>query len=1017
MITYNRQNTKSILLIILLFNFTTTIAQVQRPKNVSGDNPVKHTQLFYFNISEKITEEYARDFFKPYLSYKSKSGSYHGSIMDSFLFLDLSYQNNGIYEKNEWNNYLDNIFIRTKLPLITEGLRSKNKKAYIGKSNRSSISQKICLNNRAKHLIIKGQVKLEKTNKTEISNRDLIIGVEFYDKNKDHIVQWGNYSESLKMTFSYVNIDHSLSSWQNISAQLSIPPTAVSAKVHILNWEFKQPFWVDNIYISNENGTSYLDKDESGFNTPLSKTNWEYQKKVSKKYLFDNRNPLCTELNMATCSLFPQSDKRIKLILTIPEILPENYNTADKKAQLKAELNDFVYQTANRYKQWKEENPEHRIDILGFYYIDENIRIDEVPFYSEIFKELKQTLEPHNWVLFSSPYNGFFNCKGSSSYADEILPLFQIVWQQPNSFFNSRYGNIDRDLLQYANEFMSEKNLAVNIENRVVAPTEEYGRINDYFDYGEKYGYINYSKLYYDDAGAHYENANSNDYKKRIDYDNLYKFIQLSHQGVIVNGSFEDLVESDSTKFHYWNGIYSIDNNKYSFSNPRKVNLITNAKTPIRSLKYPISPNLEYSISFALKAAVRNKEKSKASIGIRFYNCEGEIIEKVPIKSNLQYSEETRSYIKYFQPDKEIHNYTIKFQPPANALFFDFFIQKIEKVEMEWQSMHFSSSENSKKRQLIYQKADSPYLEIEKDNTYGNHSLKLSSGQHAFSKEKTSINSNTPYYIKYATRQSGEIGKEDKVWIAFELYDTTGNKIKQDLKIPFFEYSSELELHFIKLDNFTNRWKNTEHLIHFPSFVGSFIIHLKNINSNSPILFDNITIETQDNLDLDRTIGENNLLVNKHWSMKPPLIVGYQKPIQYLDFVKIPSCSGLSFSAILKGADHHSGTFAKNVLAIEFYDNNYNQILSTDINTKLHYSKDYKYWILNLPNITSMNCEDYFEQDKDRQALPNWYNNQWESISETFSVPKNARYFKLSFHRLAGEGHYKILNPQVTCIK
>lgn len=986
-----------ILLCALVLNVGLLKAQAIHPINSSNESKVKNTQLFYFNIIDDITSEYGRDFFKPYLSYKVRGDNrYEGKMMDSFVFLDISYQNNGTYEKNMWDNYLDNVFVRTKLPIIrTDG--GSNNCGYVGRFHRSSISRDLSFAEGDGSVKFTADIKVGKQSDSKDTGQEIIVGIEFFDKENKKIKE-GNFSDGLSMTYAYINIDRNESSWQKISVDIPIPQTASHGKLHIMNWHLKEEFLVDNVLLTNTTDRPYLDIQESQFNTPLATTDWEFQKRVWRKYLFKNRNALCTELDMAAKSLFPHDETTIKLILTIPEVTPENYSTENKKKELKAGLRDFAEQANSKFTEWKKSNPGNRIEIAGLYYIDENLREDEVAFYTEIFDDLKSITNSLGWKLFASPYNKFYHPNIELAYTDAILSQFEVVWMQPNAFYTGRYGNIERDMLKQANQMMADKRLAANIENRVVEEDEPYGRINDYFDYGEKYGYINYAKMYYDDGGAHWVNAHSNDYKKRVDYENLYRFIEKARIGVLVNGSFECFDDKDMTKLHNWDGTYTIQEHDYSFNHERKTSFVTNGKTAIHSQKYPIKADEDYFMLISANNLTKGQGVGNAFVGIKFYDIKGNLIENMtPL--GLKYSSKFKCYYKNLETSIESKRFVVNFQTPPNAFFFDLMIQKDGKSGIEWSSILFSESKEVTNPKRVFIRKGSSMLEIDDDNNLGNYSIKLDKGQHIVSTNKMPIVT-VPYNFSFFIKSEGIA--QDNALIVFELYDDQGLKLEADL--------------LLRLANIGNTWNKKEHTINFPKEAKSIKLHLKNEYNESSILFDNLELSVVNESNLDRTIGVENLLVNSCWGMKLPLEVAYKRPVQYLQFVDVRSSPNLLFTALMKGVDHKF-TSSKDRIVLELFDENYNPITSKDSGTgaqNLKYVDEYAYWEVALPLLNSINPVDYFEADKDGYALPNWYTDQWRQVSVPFSVPSNAKYLKLSLHKLTEGGHYKILNPSLS---
>lgn len=1006
-----------LLTVITLCAFLLPLGIISAQNNILSENSLQNTYIFYLNTSKKVPthEITGKDFFKPYLSYKKENGSYSDKMMDSFLFMDLTNLTNGKYVESEWYNYLDQIYTKTRLPIFEVESATNNIYATIG-DRYGAISNKIRITNKDLHTI-KFDVKVfsGETSQGDLTN-DLLLGVEFFDNNGKKYTpnsQSGMvYSEGLDMHFKYINIDEKNRDWQTVSNNFVWDTNAAFIKIHFVNWNLKDfQLGIDNVIIKSFTH-HYLSEVESTFQTNPYNTNWEYYRNIRLGYMFSNRSALIDDLNDAVNELF-LDDQRISIVLSIPEINPNEYKTTALKIQLKNGLSDYINKIYTMHENWKSNNSNPKIDIAGLYYVDENIVQAEVAFYNEIFAFVRDKVKTYNWQLTASPYNGFYSCSIDHSYHDDIVKQFDVVWMQPNAFYVHRYGSMDRDMLERAHYVMSKKKVAVNIENRIFAEGEEYGRVNDYFDYGERYGYINYAKLYYDDAGAHYVHCHSNDYKLRVDYDNLYKFIKKGRMGVVVNRNFEMLSKDKPDKFYYWDGQYQIKDKVFSFSETHIIDINIPAGRKINSYRYAIAGNENYAIAFRLSES--NSQSKDAFVGVRFYDNNNNLLSNA-VNTGLTYSAEHNGYVNSFQPSVSIENCVLNFSTPVNAVSFEFFLTNMGNSDLGWSSLRLIRNDEKTNTQKIFLQNDK--LQIDHTIETGNYSLMLNKDNYAISQERIPISADKQYEIKIMAKEADYNVKSDvynKALIGIELYDIKGQKIMSQPSIEGLNYSTALNMHYFYLGYIQQDWANYSRSIHFPDAVKSIKLYIRNWYYERTLLLDNLSLSIIGDAtytNLNRKLNKINLLEPNSWGQVFPLIISYKKPVVYADLIDVENYNELKFSALIKGTDR--SYTSEDLLSVEFYDADYNLLNPVELlGVNLNYSSNYMYWYPPRFEMTSINCEDYIKEDEDRVTPPNWYNNQWVKYEQNITLSDGVKFIRIAFHKLTEHGEYRIVNPQM----
>jgi hypothetical protein len=1005
--------------------FISTIAFAQT--NVQNEIEVHNTSLFlaHRKTSRELTN--GKDFFKPYLSfYNNQTQNYEDILMDSFVFSDFTVGMEGEFDLEIQSFYLDNVFKRTKTPILGGG---KNKFGIIDQTHTSALSYKNLqrLSNENSFTLSFDISVLAPQISDSINYDEILIGIEYYDINGNEIIEsYGNqtFSEYIDMLFIGGGvINTTTNGFTNISKVLNFPPEAVKFNIHILNWNLANisKIGVDNVSLITNSGIQKIDSLDMGFNQSFTSTKWEYNPYLKfGDYLFKNRNALIDQLNEANSDLgiIPVT----KLILLIPELNKDNYNSQAEKSQLILQLENYIDEIEYRYNNWNQ-NGAKKVEIIGLYYFGEAIHDrtagneGRIAFVNEILTPIKAKLHSKNWKLFGSPYHLFECSGGSTSFDDQtIIELFDVMWQQPNSFYKSHWGeldgNIDRELLRRANKIMSNKKLNVNIENRVLVEGEHYGRINDYFDYGDKYGYTNYSKLYYDDAGAHYVNAKSNNPKERVDYDNLYKYILKSRKGEVINNKFEVLDEVNTSKFHYWDGTYHVKKNIYSFNDYRDLEFITSSSDNLYSELIPIN-NLEtYNMSFEVKQDFSGQlSNNNALVGIQFYDNNGYLLNLNLMETDLDWSSYLNSYYKYFNTTTTYNQFSIYFTPPIGAVSFRFFLRKWKNVNIQWKSLKLYSNNDLNKSRIIYKTDILSTLNVENKIEYGNNSLELKLNEFTITKEKISITPNTNYNLKISAREKLPYidTRYNKALIAIEMFDSNGQKIDRTLGDFIYSASLDMRFRYVTVSPDGSEFIKT---FQFANDVASIKIYLRNWAYNNSIFFDNISLELSTSPDLNRHLNKDNLLSRNTWNEKLPLRISSNASAYYNDFINVENVSNLNFSALIRGSETYPTDW--DLLAIEFYDENYSLLLENDISNVIgfNYSENYKYWYKNNLTLEYIECEN-FPPNNPEVLDAYWYENQWKNYSQEINIPIEASYIKVYFHKIDGQNEFLVLNPQL----
>ncbi|TXK78517.1 T9SS type A sorting domain-containing protein [Mesonia sp. K4-1] len=1012
--------------------------------NVRGQMNVNNTQIFYSHFAhqdDNLIPTSAKEYFKPYLAYY-KNSTYSEPLMDSFLFLDLGFFNTIGYDEELWDIYLNNFFIKTKLPIIRNS--GSNNYAVIPETIGSGLSYGFFNVNSAQNITIEFDAKaLLKPGHTTLSQPDLVVGIEFFDTNGDEIRGGNNFSTYNDAYTQNIFIDVYNNNFQSKAGTFSIPANANSYKIHIINWklgtvdrDYPAKIAIDNVKLYEDNSTTNLiDITESNFDYLGNDTQWELNLMFGHgSYLpFNTRNPLIEELNSANLELSNSINlPNTKIILQLPVLDYKDYPSSSARNQLKIDLENYLDKIETMSQNWNSNN-NSKVDIEGIYYLKESVSNNyydssstgplDVNFSVEIFSHLKPIIENKGWHLYGSPYQLFSFNPPITSFADEITKIFDVTWQQPSAFSNgSVFGGVDRDLLKNANRIMSTQNLNVNIENEVLAEDEIYGRVNDYFDYGDKFGYINYGKVYYDTSGAHYKNANSSVPEERVDYNNLYKFIKKSKAGVLINNRFEIKNEELSNKLHHWNGNYEIYKNKTSNAHFRDLNFTADFNNnTVYSKIIPVKETNTYKLSYKVKELISDGQSYSSLIGVKFYDINGNPLTNLNTNtSNLIYSSALNSYFKYTDTNLSFQDDLIHFVPPSNAVSFQFFLRKWRSANIEWKSIRLIKNNDIENSNLIYRAYGEDSLSVEKENFAGKNSLKLSKDQYAVTLDTITIIPNQDYTLKLKAREKLPIldNRNTKALVAIETFDSNGNKLTNSISINGFLYSSSLQMHFSYIPTH-QEWSTTLKTFQFPGNVNSIRIYLRNWIYNNTVYIDNLSLDLDQNVDIVRNLNDENIFIRTNWSEKLPLEIENGESLYYNDFIDVSNIDKLNFSALIRGSGESPNG---DLLALEFYDSNYNLLSVEDINTQetnLSFSSYYKHWwmdYIDIPYQTREENQIEYDNAVDKDLVPKWYRDQWDIYERNLEIPSAVSYVKFYFQKINGDREFKVLNPQLKIV-
>lgn len=1053
--------------ILLLFFVSTVFGQTTvnlSHTNVQNENQLRNTQLMLFNHYgySSNTNFTSIEYFKKYLAYDELDASTQNfdteyALMDSFLFSDRFYlkQDNtwawdGIYKDYDLDYYLNNIFFRTKTPIV--------KSIYEDINGETTTSNNVGLIENKKYPVLSYRLDqlasgsiytlkfdVKKNNVSSIypqveSSQIFQYGIQYYD-DQDNIIPTDNNLCLLSTSSTYNFCIHQSqeddplpTDWTVKEVQFEIPSTFQFsyAKLRFLNFQgFEKEILIDNVsLVDNNTQIEHIPLNEGSFDLNIQDTNWDYDRTMKgnsggQTFLFKDRTPLIKAIYEAKKQLIVSGidTPKTKLIFLLPKVdfrwssdihgfasyycVNENYVDGidiDKVEDLKLTISRYIKNVYNFFGSLSEDY-KNQFEIAGFYFMDEDLRQGDnqkFAFLTPIFDHVKNTIggiDP-DAKLFGSPFllkqQEDQVCTVESAYRDEAISnYFDLCWQQPGVFFNSF---IDREYLRLvALDLAKAKTMGVNIESRVLVNDEPYGRIQDYFDYGKRLGYVNYSKLYFDNAGAHYLNSISSNPAEKIDYHNLYDFIRESKKGVVVNNGFE-IKNDDTESFFNWSGSnYQIYERDFSATRGRNIEFLID-KDNFKSDFFPIVNLENYLFTFQAKSA---NIPSSINFQLELYNnsnssIPSEVINNIVDITSISYENFTVDFLNNTQYVKAKLN-IIQSAGASSG------------VEMKNLKLHKGTVQNVPD---IFYTVYNNLEELKKEEIIdkGNYSLVLSKNDFIESEEKISINPKAKYKLSIDVKEVLPIYNlnNNKAYLGLKAYDKNGNIITNSSDV--FGFNSSLAnggtTFWRYIEDIKQDWtKFTINSIGFSENVASIKLVVKNFYYNNDLIFDNINLEYDyQNTYLPEVFPQGNKLKKLHWNERFPTSATKNTPVFYKELIDVSSFNDLSFSASFRDKEEASQSDnATRLLAIEFLDENFN-LINTSVNG-LSYSDFFKYHFKSLGEMVYKDCD-----------LSIGFLDQWINATFDFSVPVNAKWMRIAARSFNTENEMLMLNPVLSVL-
>ncbi|MDW7694256.1 DUF4855 domain-containing protein [Flammeovirgaceae bacterium SG7u.111] len=1018
-----------VLSIIILFPIPVTGQSPERT-NIGTELGISNAHFHLF--THRANKKSAREAFIPYIYYLDTDGTPKDTLIDAFVLTDLYYNTGSFsesYDRSDMEYYLDNIFTKTKIISTT---------TYNGDT---------CglLDNRSHYAISNKNIETDSTYLYQLTFdykplNDVIIGtipkglrvaIEFFDDNDkkiyigEKIEPTNSLADTLhfSLSYNYHFIDVPLTNgWKkNFLVKIKPPSKAVYMHVHIINYDKRNKVLIDNYYF-NKGDSALIPDSNSKFeggpeNNLLEQGSFE-RAQGADTFLYDDRTALLDELHNAktyVSSTFGLPIPQTKVILTLPKVDQSLYkNSPEQKETIQSTIQWYLDSIEVKFNRWKSNNPNSKIELAGIYFIDEDVDAEA---YDYFLSYAASAIKSKDWKFFSSPHirADSNECKKifNSYNSNDIVDLFDVLWFQPNAFFDTKPNdetkliNQGRDHIKRAFSIAEPSNFGFNIESRELDTknNEIYSRINDYFDYGYKLGYVNFSKLYYDDGGAHYNNCYSSNPSKRQDYNNLYGFIKSSRRGVIINGGFENLSESDGSLFA-WEGNHEVVNNLFSQSRNREIEIQTSNQHSIFSEFIPVQESDSYTMRFQVKELENDNYNNSALFGIIFYDNDGNVINTPPYSTQLNYSSYFNSWYSYLTPNTEYQNFSINFIPPLGTVKVKYFLRNWNTQNtILWRNIYLDNNNLTSSKSTLFYNYNSNYLISDAPMINGNFSVKLGNNKSINTSKRIPVTTNINYTFEVSAKEQLPIidpSRHNKALIGIQCFNEDGIAFTKDV-VNNIAYSSALNMNYFYISEIDHNWYKHIGEFSFQNSVASIKIYIRNWGYDNELLFDNLSLKTDhtDNVPVIIDDVPNNILDKYNWGEPYPMTVTINEPVYYNDLINVSDIDNLSFSALLKTTE--TDTYY-GILGIEFLDDNFNMLTDEEVdqNINLSWSSYYKYWYSYFSNVTSDDCG------------TDWYRDKWSKHQKLFDIPVEAHWVRLCIRNASTTNELRILNPSLS---
>lgn len=978
----------SLLAFIVLLSFSPLLSQSSH-----REAAVENTYLFHFRKKSEGRDLKGEVYLLPYLFYTDPSGQVIDRLMDSFVLADQYFHYvpeksstgyDGMYKRYLLNSYLNDVFKQTRLPIVTRAADGRNK-ALLVNTKGSALGYTLNDIPHSDYLTISFDPEYEENSRLGKTHQ-ILIGWEYLDENgnkirADHLIKF-SHSEWYDFYFKILTVH----SDQRVEFQIPLPNELFSENLNlrffIMNYdETPVNLLIDNIQL-NAGYENLIPPADSDFHTEYeeSTTLWEFWKAYNTRmnyYLFSGNFPLIDLFNSIGSSVSLPNTEKTGLILTFPDFNEKYYAHNRISDELYDEIEWFIDEAYQRYTDWLSAHPGPEVLISGFYIADEYFPEKKARKLEPLLRFVKEKLADYGWKLYASPYL-MLNADGGieSTYSPTLYGIFDILWQQPNAFYNhfSR-GNVDREYLRKVQAIIKSENWGINIESQIPEEGEFYPRINDYFTYAKKFGAVTKPKMFYDSGGSFYYFSKSTNPSERQTYDRLYDFIQTGRTGKIINGDFETY--SYKTGLHGWDGEYSIKTQDLSRLLKKDFSITIPSEAEVLSEALPLPPRRAYDLNFS--------SSFEPQITLEFYS----INQSVTVSPTIE-READGMYSAHFESPDFPSEMVVSFSNP--------FDRAISVYNFE-----IVSSENEERFRAYASSSNLIRFQNQEALSQGGNVLRLDFNQYAGSSMKIPVLSGSPYSLKFRAKADFSYFSDSKkanASVGIKTFNHFGSQIVSDIGKDFhYDRNRQALASTIEV---SSQWETFEMELEFPEDIGFIQLFFYNEKYDNGILFDNVEFSSMNFPSLDNSF---NLLNSNEWSDELPIYVTPGQPAFYKEFIEVQGPTEIEFSALIGQKENGSNL----ILNIEYFDQEKKPISLLDIS---NFSTAFQGPYLN----TRIHFDDFESIVSEKtQITSQWQNTDWKSYRTRIRIPADVAFIRLSIEDIKPFhiAESVLLNPQI----
>ncbi|MCV2886200.1 DUF4855 domain-containing protein [Aestuariibacter sp. AA17] len=555
------------------------------------------------------------------------------------------------------------------------------------------------------------------------------------------------------------------------------------------------------------------------------------------------------------------------------------------------EFNEYMRAVYDEFQNWKARNNNSAIEMAGFYFARESIKVDggnqdllrnDGSAQSDTFlfnlKASLNTISP-SMSLISSPYQNYYASSGGLSmytaYQGKEEGTFggavqttsgsvlDSVYLQPNAFHGGFKWKdvVDKEVIKWTYNFYNGfNNIAFNIEtngyqaflNRA-QDKEFFPEIINYADYDRYLGLHQFPIMYYDSARTYYDLSLSP--TTHWMYKEAYLLSKRAREGYIVNGGFEhfDLVSPSGYHVGYNSTILSDYNPSSLFGWTTNGTFSQNNHIDIANYQFitagserpvignaPLVAGKYYRFRFDAKESSNDGQTYSGIAVLRFYDKDGNSITSGDVGTPyLKYSSYVNGWYQYIATSTTTKHIAISFKPPIGSVNTEFVLGKWSgSASINWNNVSVQEPVSTYPAYVFGKTSQGVFAK--NDLLAFSQAAKLNKSQFVESERALPIHSGVRYQLRFESQLTSGTNCSSYNGVAgIKFYDQHGNLMSSSAS--GLTWSSFLGLHY---QYFLASSDKALHSYSFtpPAGATEAKVHLRNWYCSGDVLVDNVKL-------------------------------------------------------------------------------------------------------------------------------------------------------------------------------